>query len=49
MQNSPVFKYVNNLTYRTERTENVIIMGLSDENTNQLKNKLKNELIKGNK
>ena len=25
MQNSPVFKYVNNLTYRTERTENVII------------------------
>ena len=29
--------------------DHVIIMGLSDENTNQLKNKLKNELIKGNK
>ena len=27
--------------------DHVIIMGLSDENTNQLKNKLKNELIKG--
>ena len=26
--------------------DHVIIMGLSDENTNQLKNKLKNELIK---
>ena len=29
--------------------DHVIIMGLSDKNTNQLKNKLKNELIKGNK
>ena len=29
--------------------DHVIIMGLSDENTNQLKNKLKNELIKENK
>ena len=27
--------------------DHVIIMGLSDKNTNQLKNKLKNELIKG--
>ena len=25
MPSSPVFKYVNNLTFRTERTENVII------------------------
>ena len=29
--------------------DHVIIMGLSDENTNQLKNKLKNELYKENK
>ena len=29
--------------------DHVIIMGLSDENTNQLKNKLKNELMKENK
>ena len=29
--------------------DHVIIMGLSDKNTNQLKNKLKNELIKENK
>ena len=29
--------------------DHVIIMGLSDKNTNQLKNKLKNELMKENK
>ena len=46
------------LDYKHEITEiqigdwfedHVIIMGLSDKNTNQLKNKLKNELIKENK